>query len=126
MSKKSDCIFCRIIQGEIESPKVFENEEFICIRDIRPQAKTHLLVIPKKHIDSLEMAFQNSETNERANERELMGALLETTTQIAKSQGLLPGGFRTVINTNQHGGQTVFHIHLHLLGGEPLAGGFGV
>ena len=111
-----DCLFCKIIAGTIPAPKLFENDEFICIRDIRPQAKTHLLVIPKKHLDSLDTAFPKDGKSESA----LIGNLLEAGTQIARKQGLLPAGFRAVINTGRDGGQTVFHLHLHLLGGTVL------
>lgn len=107
-----DCIFCKIIQGEIPSPRVYEDADFICIRDIRPQAKTHLLVIPKAHLPTLEQG---------ADDPELMGKFLATTTKIAREQGLLPAGFRSVINTGVAGGQTVFHLHLHILGGETLS-----
>jgi histidine triad (HIT) family protein len=116
-----DCIFCKIIQGAISSPRVYEDDTFICIRDIRPQAKTHLLVIPKRHIASLDDAFPA----QGKQESELMGKLLEAGTRIARQQGLLPGGFRSVINTLRDGGQTVFHIHLHILGGAVLQEGFG-
>ena len=116
----SDCIFCKIIQGAIPAPKLYEDDGFICIRDIRPQAKTHLLVIPKRHVASLDTAFPEKGPAETA----LIGQLFEAGTRIARTQGLLPGGFRAVINTNQDGGQTVFHVHLHILGGESLRGEF--
>jgi histidine triad (HIT) family protein len=121
MTKHPECIFCQIIQGAIPAPKLYEDEKFVCIRDIRPQAKIHLLVLPKEHIASLETAFPV----QGKSQSELMGKLLEVGTQIAREQGLLPGGFRAVINTNENGGQTVFHVHLHLLGGESLRGNFG-
>jgi histidine triad (HIT) family protein len=105
----SDCVFCMIIAGKIPSPRVYEDDEFICIRDIQPKAKTHLLVVPKQHVASL------AETDEA-----LAGKLLTVGTKIAREQKLLPGGFRAVINTGRDGGQTVFHLHLHLLGGESL------
>jgi histidine triad (HIT) family protein len=105
------CIFCKIIAGEIPSPKVYEDPDFICIRDIQPQAKIHLLVIPKQHVVALDTSPAS-----------LTGRLFEVGTQIAREQGLLPKGFRSVINTGPDGGQTVFHLHLHLLGGEPLSG----
>lgn len=112
----SDCLFCKIILGEIPSPRVYEDEKFICIRDIRPQAKVHLLVIPKAHIASLEEAFPEKGVHQS----ELVGELFAVGTQISRQQALLPGGFRAVINTGRNGGQTVFHLHLHLLGGEAL------
>jgi len=115
------CIFCKIIRGEIPSPRVAESDEFICIRDIQPQAKHHLLVIPKQHLESLAEAFPA----EGASQAALMGRMLEFGTRVAREQGLLPQGFRSVVNTGANGGQTVFHLHLHLLGGEPLRGSFG-
>jgi histidine triad (HIT) family protein len=116
-----DCIFCKINGGQIPSPRVYEDDRFFAIRDIRPQAKVHLLVIPKEHVASLEAAFPQS----GAGRTQLMGELLEAATRVARDAGLLPNGFRLVLNTNAHGGQTVHHIHAHVLGGEPLSGGFG-
>lgn len=116
-----NCIFCRIIQGDIPSPKLYEDESCICIRDIQPQAKVHLLVIPKKHIATLSEAFPENGLGETT----LLGRLLEVGTRLARQEKLLPLGFRTVINTEKGAGQTVFHIHLHLLGGELLKGSFG-
>jgi histidine triad (HIT) family protein len=110
-----------MIAGTIPVPKLYEDESFICIRDIRPQAKTHLLVIPKRHLSSLDAAFPEKGEGHS----QLIGDLFAVATRIARDQGLLPDGFRTVINTHAHAGQTVFHIHLHLLGGEVLHGGFG-
>jgi histidine triad (HIT) family protein len=106
---KADCVFCKIVEGAIPSPRVREDAEFICIRDIHPQAKTHLLVIPKTHVDTLEGA-----------DAALSGKLLSFATEVARETGLLPAGFRTIINTGVGGGQTVFHLHAHLLGGEQL------
>ncbi len=118
MSK--DCIFCKIIQGEIPASRVYEDELFLCIKDIQPQAKSHFLVLPKEHLTSLETIFPD-----KTSKLELMvGKMFSVGTELARKQGLLPGGFRTVINTGPHSGQTVFHIHLHVLGGEPL-GHFG-
>lgn len=111
-----DCIFCKMIEGVIPATKLFEDKDFICIRDIRPQAKDHFLVIPKAHLANLTDAFPTYE--------QLMGRMLAVGVQLAQSQGLMPRGFRTVINTNADAGQTVFHIHAHILGGEPLSGGF--
>jgi histidine triad (HIT) family protein len=116
MSKKSDCIFCKIIDGAIPSPRVYEDERFICIRDIHPQAKVHLLVIPKKHVPSLDAAYPESGSNHH----EIVSQLFEATVKIAREQKLLPFGFRSVINTGEGGGQTVSHLHLHILGGEQM------
>ena len=116
----SSCIFCKIVAGQIPSPRVYEDADFIAIRDIQPQAKTHLLVLPKMHVSSLDEAFPGGGAQAPV---PALGRLLEVSTQIARSQGLLPGGFRSVINTGVNGGQTVFHLHLHLLAGE-LGGHF--
>lgn len=115
------CVFCQIVAGTIPSPRVMETDEFIVIRDLHPQAKTHLLVIPKEHLASLEDAFPVSGVGRP----ELIGRLFEVGARAARQEGLLPGGFRAVINTGRDGGQTVFHIHLHILGGGALSGGFG-
>jgi len=117
----ADCIFCKIVSGAIPSPRVFENEKFICIRDIRPQAKVHLLVVPKEHVPSLDEAFPASGSSRAA----LVGEMIEAATKIARQEKLLPGGFRSVINTGKDGGQTVWHLHLHILGGGPLHEDFG-
>jgi histidine triad (HIT) family protein len=118
MTSSPDCIFCKIIQGGIPAARVFENESFLCIRDIQPQAKTHLLVMPKEHLASLEEAVPASGPARI----DLMGRLMETGVRVARQEGLLPGGFRSVINTGRNGNQTVHHIHLHILGGEELSG----
>jgi histidine triad (HIT) family protein len=121
MIHSEDCVFCKIIDGKIPATRIYEDKKFICIRDIQPQAKVHLLVIPREAIPSLEEAFpEKGEGNS-----ELVGQLFEVGTKIARQQGLLPGGFRSVINTGIAGGQTVFHLHLHILGGEALRGHFG-
>ncbi|MGK5087403.1 histidine triad nucleotide-binding protein [Bdellovibrionota bacterium FG-2] len=116
----SDCIFCKIIGNEIPAERIYEDENCICIRDLHPQAKTHLLVIPKIHVASLEQAFPE----EGGGRAELLGKLMKAVTTVARKQALLPGGFRTVINTNHDGGQSVYHLHLHVLGGEVLRGWF--
>lgn len=125
MQQDIDCLFCRMANGSIPVPKVFENEAFFCIRDIHPQAKDHFLVIPKRHIPSLVEVFPSQAQGEIEKDIQLMGSLFETATRVARQQGLLPGGFRCVINTQRDAGQTVFHVHLHVLGGEPLSSGFG-
>ena len=115
----SDCIFCEITDGKIPSARVFENESVIAIRDLHPQAKTHILVIPKKHVGSLAELYASEE-----NAREVTAALFSAANKIALQEKLLPGGYRSVINTGINGGQSVHHLHLHLLGGEKLGGGF--
>lgn len=114
-----DCIFCKIIKKEIPSQFVHETENAIVIRDIQPQAKKHYLVIPKKHVRSLEEVFSSGSEGVKA-----LSELYLAASQVVQKEGLLPGGFRSVINTNADGGQTVYHLHLHLLGGEKLKGTF--
>lgn len=103
----TDCIFCKIANKELETKVVFENEEFIAFNDIRPVSPTHILVIPKRHYKSLI----------EVEDKELLGKLLITAKEIAKKEGLSEG-FRTVINTGDNGGQTVHHLHIHILGGR--------
>lgn len=106
----SDCIFCKIVAGEIESTRVYEDDRCIAFEDLNPQAPTHLLVIPREHIASMDEAEEGH--------RELLGHLLLTAAEIAREKGFAGRGYRTVINTNSAGGQTVFHLHVHLLGGR--------
>ena len=105
------CLFCKIIAGEIPSKKVFEDDLTYAFRDINPQALTHVLVVPRKHIASLAEAG--------AEDQELLGYLLLVAARIAGSEGL-SNGFRTVLNTGPDGGQTVDHLHVHLLGGRSM------
>jgi histidine triad (HIT) family protein len=105
------CLFCKIVAGEIPSKKVFADDLTYAFRDINPQAPTHVLVVPRKHIDSL------AETSDE--DREMLGYLHLVAARIAKSEGLSKG-FRTVINTGPDGGQTVDHLHVHLLGGRAM------
>jgi histidine triad (HIT) family protein len=109
----ADCVFCKIIEGVIPAPRVYEDDKVICIRDIQPQAQVHLLVIPKAHARTLMDV-----------DSEQIASLFGAAQKIVIAQGLLPGGFRSVINTDEDGGQSVFHLHLHLLGGERLGGHF--
>ena len=108
----SDCLFCKIVAGEIPCDKVLENELLIAFRDISPVSPTHILIIPKKHISSLN---ELSEVD-----RFLAGEMLLSAKKIAKSEKINLSGYRTVINTNDDGGQTVFHIHMHLIGGRKM------
>ena len=108
----SDCLFCKFVSGEIKPNIVFEDDEVLAFRDVNPQAPTHILVIPKRHISTL---------NEiRPNDTELIGKLYLAAQQVAKEEGIAEPGYRTLINCNAEAGQTVFHIHLHLLGGRPM------
>ena len=108
----SDCIFCKIIKGEIPSTNVFRDEQVTAFRDLNPAAPTHILLVPNKHIDSINTLSNADEP--------LIGHLFTVTKQLAAQEGIAEGGYRLIINTNAHAGQTVFHIHLHLLGGEPM------
>ncbi len=109
----NECLFCKMVSGVIPCDKVHENEHVLAFRDIDPKAPTHILIIPKKHITTL------NEINE--NDQDLLGELLLTAKKIAKDEGIDTSGYRTVFNCNSDGGQTVFHIHMHLLGGRPMA-----
>ena len=106
----TDCLFCRIIRKEIPATLLAENGQCIAFRDINPQAPTHILVIPREHVATL-----NDVTDPT-----VIAQMYQLAMQLAKSEGLADGGYRTVINTNADAGQTVFHIHLHLLGGRRM------
>ena len=104
------CLFCNIVSGEIPSDTVFENDSIIAFRDINPQAPVHILIIPKLHISTL--------NDLREDHAELMGELILKAKDLAKDEGIADAGYRTGFNCNKAGGQTVYHIHLHLLGGR--------
>jgi histidine triad (HIT) family protein len=108
----SDCIFCRIASGEIKSDRVYEDGQVLAFRDLNPQAPVHVLVIPRRHIATL-----NDLTPADA---ELMGRMLLAAQTVARQEGIADRGYRTVFNCNAGAGQSVFHIHLHLLGGRLL------
>jgi len=109
----NECLFCKMVSGVIPCDKVHENEYVLAFRDIDPIAPTHILIIPKKHITTL------NEINK--SDQDLLGELLLTAKKIAKDEEINTSGYRTVFNCNSDGGQTVFHIHMHLLGGRPMA-----
>ncbi len=111
MSQQS-CLFCRIVAKEIPAELVYEDESAVVIRDINPQAPTHLLVIPQEHLESLDEASQKDEA--------LLGHLLRVAARVANAADLAEGGYRTVINNGAGAGQSVFHLHLHVLGGRPM------
>jgi histidine triad (HIT) family protein len=104
------CLFCKIIAGEIPANLVYEDDFCVAFNDISPQAPTHLLIVPREHFSSLAEAEEKH--------KELLGHLLLTVAKIARDKDIAKKGFRTVINTNDDGGQTVFHLHIHLLGGR--------
>ena len=108
-----DCLFCKIIAGDIPSNKVYSDDEIYAFHDISPAAPTHILVIPKKHISAVNEA--NPE------DQGLLGHLLLKSNEIAEQQGLAEKGFRYVINTGGDGGQTVSHLHLHILGSRKMS-----
>ena len=108
----SDCLFCKIARKEIPAAVVYEDDRVLAFNDINPQGPTHVLVIPKQHIASL-----NELTPE---DDEIVGEVVRRAAAIAKERGIASGGFRAVFNTNRDAGQTVFHIHLHLIGGRAL------
>ena len=111
MSEQS-CLFCRIVAKDIPADFIHQEDSAIVIRDINPQAPTHLLVIPKDHIESLDDASQKDEA--------LLGHLLRVAARVANSAGLAQGGYRAVINNGSGAGQSVFHLHVHVLGGRPM------
>jgi histidine triad (HIT) family protein len=108
----ADCLFCKIVRREIPATILYEDERVVAFNDINPQAPTHVLLVPKRHIETL---------NELSTEDDrLVGELVRRAAAIAGERGLSAGGYRTVFNTNRGAGQTVFHIHLHLLGGRSM------
>jgi histidine triad (HIT) family protein len=106
----SDCIFCKIASGEIPASVVARTDRLVAFRDVGPQAPVHVLVIPTEHLASLE----------EVKDGDLLGEMLLLARQIARDEKLSADGYRIVLNTNRNGGQTVFHLHLHLLGGRRL------
>lgn len=110
MAAMSDCLFCKIGSGQIPSKVVLQDDEMFAFEDINPQAPVHVLVIPKRHIGGL------NDTGDRA----LLGRLLETAVLVAKKKGIADSGYRVVANTGRESGQTVFHLHVHVLGGRPM------
>ena len=105
-----ECIFCKIADGRIKSETVYEDDVCVAFNDLDPQAPTHILVIPRQHIDSLDKAGDS--------DKDMLGHMLVKSAEIARERGFAEDGYRTVINTNKNGGQTVFHLHIHLLAGR--------
>lgn len=108
----SDTIFGKIANGEVEADLVYEDEAVVAFRDLNPQAPVHVLVIPRKPIPTLSDA--------EADDAELLGRLLLAAAKVAEQEGIAEQGYRTVINCKAGGGQTVYHLHVHLIGGRPL------
>ena len=108
----SDCLFCKIVAGDIPSDTVYEDDQIMVFKDINPRAAVHLLAVPKIHLDSLDEVTNEHQT--------LIGHIMLKLPQLARSQGL-NNGFRTIINTGPDGGQEVGHLHIHILGGQGLS-----
>jgi len=112
MADSNDCIFCKIAAKEIPSKVVYETEYILAFEDINPQAPVHILIIPKKHIPTINDIEES--------DRELVGELVHTAKEIAVEKGIESNGYRLIFNCNKDAGQEVFHIHLHLLGGRKM------
>jgi len=108
----SDCIFCKIVQKQIPAQVVYEDDEVLSFKDISPQAPVHLLVIPKKHYININDAVSESSS--------IFSKLFEAAKKVAEQAGIAQKGYRCALNTNAEGGQTVYHLHLHVLGGRQL------
>lgn len=111
----ANCLFCKIVRGELPAERVFEDDEILAFKDIHPQAPLHCLVIPRTHVATLDEFSERDEA--------LIGRLLLTAKRIAAEHGLK--GYRVAMNVGSEGGQVVFHVHLHVLGGRPLKGALG-
>lgn len=109
----SDCIFCKIVAGEIPADIVYQDEDVLVFKDVNPRAKVHFLLIPKTHVDSLSGLDESHDA--------VVAKMMRLLPKLANEQGL-EDGFRTIINTGKGGGQIVFHLHIHLLGGSNLPG----
>ena len=109
---EQDCLFCRILDGEIPADIIHESESTVAFRDLNPQAPTHVLIIPRRHIATINDIEPDDE--------ELIGSLYSAAKQVAQDEGLTEDGYRVVMNCGEGAGQSVFHLHLHLLGGRPL------
>ena len=110
--EKEECIFCKIVKGEIPSTKIYEDEEVLAFKDIHPDAPIHILVIPKKHIDSL-ATMQNGD-------EQIIAKIYKVINKIAEQQGVKEKGYRVIVNCGKDGGQAVGHLHFHLLAGTKL------
>lgn len=108
----SDCLFCKMVSGEIKPDTVYEDDDVLAFRDISPEAPTHVLVVPKRHISTI--------NDLNSDDAVLVGKLYLAAKQVAEQDGIAEDGFRTVMNCNAGAGQSVFHIHLHVLGGRRM------
>lgn len=111
---ETDCVFCKIASRAIPAPLLYEDEHVVAFRDVSPQAPQHLLVIPRAHVRDLPELV-------RGGDPAATGHLFHVAAQVAEREGLTQSGFRLVVNTGAHGGQSVFHLHVHVLGGRPLS-----
>ena len=107
-----DCLFCKMVAREIEPDVVYEDDDVLAFRDINPQAPVHVLIIPKRHISTL--------NDLQPSDAELIGKLSLAAARVASQEGIAEDGYRTLINTNREGGQVVFHVHMHLMGGRRM------
>ncbi len=108
----SDCLFCKVVAGEVPADIIYDNEHVLAFRDISPQAPTHVLIIPRRHIATI--------NDLDAGDNELVGQLFLAAKEVAAQEGVDEVGYRVVMNCNEDAGQTVFHIHLHLMGGREM------
>ena len=107
-----DCLFCKIIKGEVQSKIIYEDDQLVAIEDINPQAPVHILLIPKKHIKT------SVDLNDE--DKDLVGCIFLAANKIARERGIADSGFRVIVNCNRDSGQVVFHIHFHLIGGRQM------
>ena len=108
----SDCIFCKIAGVEIPADLIYESEDVVAFADVSPQAPVHVVIIPRRHIaTTLEMSDEAPE---------LFGSMLKASSEVARKKGVDKSGFRLILNTNADGGQEIFHVHMHLMGGEQI------
>ncbi|MBA3563150.1 MAG: histidine triad nucleotide-binding protein [Gammaproteobacteria bacterium] len=107
-----DCIFCRIVSGDLESDLIYEDDDLVAFRDLNPQAPTHVLLIPRRHVSTVnDLGYADAE---------LIGRLVLAGQRLASEEGIAEEGYRLVLNCNREAGQSVFHLHLHLLGGRRM------
>lgn len=110
---KSDCIFCKIVSGEIKAQFIYEDENVVVFRDIHPQAPVHLLIVPKEHVDAYKSGYSS-------HEKELLGSLFHAAEKAAEIEGVKSSGYRLIVNTGPDSGQEIEHLHMHLLAGKKL------
>ena len=108
----TDCLFCKMVSGEITPDSVYEDDDVLAFRDIDPQAPTHVLIVPKQHVATI--------NDLNPGNAELIGKMMLAAARVAQQEGFAEQGYRTLVNCNADGGQTVFHIHMHLLGGRVM------